>query len=138
MPNGAVMPTEVIAQSQTMLAVEQVMKSDFEQATMLLAEKLDFLDVQILRKFYMTGKDFPFDTQPFCFPILYREMKDGHRLKICQEAFRKRLDNLVASGFLGKIRGSNPVNYEPARDKDKLARAVVTKFFLIHGLTKFL
>jgi hypothetical protein len=138
MPNGAVMPTEVIAQSQTKLAVEQVMKSDFEQVTMLLAEKLDFLDVQILRKFYMTGKDFPFDTQPFCFPILYREMKDSHRLKICQEAFRKRLDNLVVTGFLGKIRGSNPVNYEPVRDKDKLVRAVITKFFLIHGLTRFM
>lgn len=138
MPNGAVMPTEVIAQSQTKLAAEQVMKSDFEQATMLLAEKLDFLDVQILRKFYMTGKDFPFDTQPFCFPILYREMKDNHRLKICQEAFRKRLDNLVVTGFLGKIRGSNPVNYEPVRDKDKLVRAVITKFFLIHGLAKFM
>lgn len=137
MPNGAVMPTETIVQSQTKLAIEQAKASDFERSTMLLAEKLDFLDVQILRKFYMTGKEFPFDTQPFCFPILYREMKDGHRLKICQEAFRKRLDNLVATGFLGKIRGSNPVNYEPARDRDKLVRAVVTKFFLIHGLTKF-
>ncbi|MCX6820557.1 MAG: hypothetical protein NT016_01225 [Candidatus Aenigmarchaeota archaeon] len=131
------MQTETMTQNQQKVVVEQLLASDFEQATMLLAEKLDFLDVQILRKFYMTGKDFPFDTQPFCFPILYREMKDGHRLKICQEAFRKRLDNLTSTGFLGKLRGSNPVNYEPVRDKDKMVRAVITKFFLIHGLTKF-
>ena len=131
------MQTEVMTQGQQKAAVEQLLVSDFEQVTMLLADKLDFLDVQILRKFYITGKDFPFDTQPFCFPILYREMKDGHRLKICQEAFRKRLDNLTATGFLGKIRGSNPVNYEPVRDKDRLVRAVITKFFLINGLAKF-
>jgi len=131
------MPVETIVQNRAKLELGRALESDFEQAAALLAEKLDFLDVQILREFYMTGKDFPFDTQPFCFPILYREMKDNHRLKICQEAFRKRLDNLVAASFLGKIRGSNPINYEPVRDKDKLVRAVITKFFLIHGLTKF-
>ncbi|MFH1622996.1 MAG: hypothetical protein ABIA12_00535 [Candidatus Aenigmatarchaeota archaeon] len=131
------MQAEMIAQNRTKLELGQALESDFEQTTALLAEKLDFFDVQILRKFYMTGKDFPFDTQPFCFPILYREMKDNHRLKICQEAFRKRLDNLVVAGFLGKIRGSNPINYEPVRDKDKMVRAVITKFFLIHGLTRF-
>jgi len=131
------MPAETIVQNHTKLELGRALESDFEQAAGLLAEKLDFLDVQILRKFYTTGRDFPFDTQPFCFPILYREMKDSHRLKICQEAFRKRLDNLVVAGFLGKVRGSNPVNYEPVRDKDKLVRAVITKFFLIHGLTKF-
>jgi len=138
MPNGAVMPTEVIAQGQTKLAAEQVMKSDFEQATMLLAEKLDFLDVQILRKFYMTGKDFPFDTQPFCFPILYREMKDSHRLKIGMEALRKRLNALMKAGFLEKVSGSSPTNYLPIAGKEQLVRAIVTKFFLINGLTKFL
>jgi len=132
------MPTEVIAQGQTKLAAEQVMKSDFEQATMLLAEKLDFLDVQILRKFYMTGKDFPFDTQPFCFPILYREMKDSHRLKIGMEALRKRLNVLMKAGFLEKVSGSSPTNYLPTAGKEQLVRAIVTKFFLINGLTKFL
>lgn len=132
------MPTEVIAQGQTKLAAEQVMKSDFEQATMLLAEKLDFLDVQILRKFYMTGKDFPFDTQPFCFPILYREMKDSHRLKIGMEALRKRLNALMKAGFLEKVSGSSPTNYLPIAGKEQLVRAIVTKFFLINGLTKFL
>ena len=102
------------------------------------AEKLDFLDVQLLRKFYMTGKKFPLDTQPFCFPMLYKEMKDSHRLKIGKEALRKRLGNLVKIGFLLKVKQSNPTSYFPIKGGEQLVRAVITKFFLIHGLTKFL
>ncbi len=103
-----------------------------------LAERLDFLDIQILRKFYMTGKDFPYDCQPHCFPILYREMRTVNKLKIGVEGFRKRLERLVGSGMLLKIKHSNPVSYEPLRDKDLFVKAVITKFFLINGLTKFL
>ncbi len=127
------MPTDVLMKN----TFEEAMKSDVEQASLMLADKLDFLDVQILRKFYVTGKEFPMDTQPYCFPILYKEMKDSNRLKICREAFRKRLDNLVGVGFLEKMTGSNPINYEPVSGKEKIIRAVITKFFLIHGLTKF-
>ncbi len=101
-------------------------------------ERLDFLDVQLLRKFYSTGKDFPFDTQPHCFPILFKEMKDAHHLQIGPEALRKRLDNLVRVGFLEKIKNSNPTNYTPVIGKEQLIRAMIMKFFLIHGLTKFL
>jgi hypothetical protein len=94
--------------------------------------------VQILRKFYATGKEFPFDTQPYCFPILYKEMKEVHRIKIGLEALRKRLDILVRCGFLSKIGNSNPTNYIPVKGKEQLVRAVIMKFFLINGLTKFL
>jgi hypothetical protein len=103
-----------------------------------LAEKLDFLDIQILRKFYVTGKEFPHDTQPFCFPILFREMKNSHHLKIGIEALRKRLNNFVEMNLLEKIKSSNPTSYMPVTGREELVRAVVTKFFLIHGLTKFL
>lgn len=103
-----------------------------------LAERLDFLDVQILRKFYVTNKPFPNDSKPWCFPLLYREMKDAHRLKIGLEGFRKRLDKLVGIGLLGKIRRSNPVSYTPIQGKERFVRLIITKFFLIHGLTKFL
>ena len=116
----------------------EILKEDFDKAVLLLAERLDFLDVQILRKFYTTGKEFPFDTQPYCFPILFREMKETHRLKIGQEALRKRLSNLVGCGFLEKIGRTNPANYRPAKGKEKLVRAIIIKFFMIHGLTKFI
>jgi len=135
-PKGVSMSTEV----ETLMKVDshQAMKEDIEQVSLMLADRLDFLDVQILRKFYVTGKEFPFDTQPYCFPILYREMKVSNRLKICREAFRKRMETLVRHGFLIKMSGTNPVNYTPVKGKEALIRAVVTKFFLIHGLTKFM
>jgi len=103
-----------------------------------LAERLDFLDVQILRKFYTTGKEFPYGTQPYCFPILFKEMKTSHQLKIGMEALRKRLDNLTRLEFLVKIKHSNPTNYSPVRGKENLVNSIILKFFIIHGLTKFL
>jgi len=118
--------------------MQDLMKKDLEQVSLMLADRLDFLDVQVLRKFYVTGKDFPMDTQPYCFPILYREMKVSHRIKICREAFRKRLDNLTKHGFIEKMSGTNPVNYKPVKGKEKIIRAVIAKFFMIHGLTKFM
>jgi hypothetical protein len=103
-----------------------------------LAERLDFLDVQILRKFYMTGKEFPRDTQPYCFPILFMEMKVGHKLAICSEALRKRLDNLVSHKLLVKQKRSNPAIYEPVGGNEQVVRAMITRFFVINGLTKFM
>ncbi len=109
----------------------------FENA-IALAEKLDFMDIQLLRKFYMNGKEQPFDLQPYCFPLLFSEMKVNHKLKIGLEALRKRLNNLVRLGLLYKINQSNPTNYTPFIDKRQFVRAVITKFFVINGLTKFL
>lgn len=86
----------------------------------------------------MTGKEFPNDTQPYCFPLLYREMKTNHRLKIGMEALRKRLNNLVRIGLLEKIKHSNPTGYRPVRGKVKFVRGVIFKFFILNGLTKFL
>lgn len=117
---------------------QRIETTDLETVLVDFVERLDFLDVQVLRKFYSTGKDYPFDTQPHCFPILYKEMKDSNHLQIGPEALRKRLDNLVRAGLLGKIRNSNPTNYTPLTGKEQLVRAMIMKFFLIHGLTKFL
>jgi hypothetical protein len=103
-----------------------------------LAERLDFLDIQILRKFYMTGRQFPQDTQPYCFPILFREMKLNHHLKIGVEALRKRLNNFVSMQLLEKAESSNPANYAPVSGREQFVKAVVTKFFLINGLMKFI
>jgi hypothetical protein len=119
------------------ISVKNVEK-EFELIVNDLVERLDFLDIQILRKFYTTGKEFPSDTQPYCFPILYKEMKEVHKLKIGMEALRKRLDVLVRVGFLEKVSSSNPTNYIPVKGKEQLIRAVIMKFFLINGLTKFL
>ena len=99
-----------------------------------LAEILDLTDIQILRKFYVTGQDFPYDTQPYCFPVLYQEMRATNGLKIGTEALRKRLENMVKTGVLIKIDGSNPTAYNPASGKEVVIRAAIAKFFLIKGL----
>jgi len=117
---------------------EILVKGPLETVILNLAERLDFIDVQILRKFYMTGKEFPNDTQPYCFPLLYRELKTSHHLKIGIEALRKRLDTLVRSGLLIKIKHSNPTNYSPVKGREKNVQSIIVKFFVIHGLTKFL
>lgn len=121
------------------VSIEKNIESEELETILLgLVERLDFIDIQILRKFYTTGKEFPFDTQPFCFPILYREMKEVHHLKIGLEALRKRLDNLVRHGFIVKVQSSNPTSYMPVRGKERMIRAVIMKFFLINGIAKFL
>jgi hypothetical protein len=113
-------------------------KNAEESDILPLIEKLDFLDIQILRKFYMTGKEFPSDSQPYCFPILFQEMKANHQLKIGMEALRKRLNNLVRMGLLEKVKKSNPTNYVPIKEKEKQVKIIIMKFFVIHGLSKFL
>lgn len=102
-----------------------------------IIEKLDFLDIQILRKFYATDREFPFNTQPYCFPILYHEMKTTQHLKIGAEALRKRLNKLVELGFLKKIKYSNPVSYLPVDGKENYIKSIIVRFFLIHGLSNF-
>ena len=126
-------------QSQKQLLPEQTLEQDNNMDLVIsLAERLDFLDIQILRKFYMTGKDFPLDCQPYCFPLLYIEMKAANKLKVGVEALRKRLGALVKIELLEKINHSNPTSYSPVRDKSPFVRAIITKFFVISGLTKFL
>ncbi len=107
------------------------------EAVCHLAERLDFLDVMILKKFYVTGKEFPNDIRPYCFPLLYKEMKQLHRVKIGVEGLRKRLNNLVKLGLLEKVKNSNPSAYIPVRGKENFVRAVITKFFLISGMVQY-
>ena len=114
------------------------MEQNIEKTVNDFAERLDFLDIQLLRKFYMTNSPFPYDTQPYCFPLLFKEMREVHKIKIGSEALRKRLDNLVGVGLLEKIRNSNPANYSPVRGREGFVRATITKFFLLSGLQKFL
>ena len=94
-----------------------------------LAERLDFTDIQILRKFYATGKEFPDDSRPHCFPILYKEMRSSRQIKLGLEALRKRLDGLVVIGFLEKVKHSNPVNYYPVKDKERIITSYPYLFY---------
>ncbi|HKZ45154.1 MAG TPA: hypothetical protein VJ343_00440 [archaeon] len=120
-----------------LLSTQTKGNNDFDKILML-ADRLDFIDIQLLRKFYMTGKEFPNDTQPYCFPLLFKEMRESHHLKIGIEALRKRLNNLEKIGLVFKVKNSNPTSYVPTRGLEQIVRAVIAKFFMINGLTKFL
>ncbi len=122
----------------TLERLESRLEEKEKERAVYFADRLDFLDIQILRKFYMTGKEFPNDTQPFCFPILFREMRVSHNLKIGAEALRKRLDKLASLGLLEKVKRSNPSNYFPVAGREWFVRTIIVKFFLINGLTQFL
>ncbi|MBI4894385.1 MAG: hypothetical protein HY833_01465 [Candidatus Aenigmarchaeota archaeon] len=99
------------------------------------AETLDFINIQILRKFYATGLAFPNDTQPHVFSLLYMDMKNVHRIPIGMEALRKRVDFLVSIGLLEKVERSNPASYHPVKGLEQSARAVIKRFMMNHGLT---
>lgn len=102
-----------------------------------LAERLDFFDVVVLKKFYLSGKDPLSSTRPHCFPILFKEMKDLHKMKLGIEAFRKRLKVLTKMGLLIKVEKMSPTAYLPVPEKEFFIKASITKFFLINGVTKF-
>jgi len=129
---------ESLTSSSEATGIESPMQEMNDQLLMNLIDRLDLIDVIVLKKFYATGKDFPFDTQPYCFPILFKEMKENNNLKIGIEALRKRLDILVKIGVLNKITNSNPTNYVPINGKESFVRLLIAKFFVVSGLTKFL
>ena len=117
---------------------EQINAQKDDQELLSFIDRLDLVDVIVLKKFYATGRAFPFDTQPYCFPILFKEMKENNNLKIGTEALRKRLDILAESKLLEKVNNSNPTNYFPINGKENFVRLLLTKFFVLNGLTKFL
>lgn len=106
-----------------------------EDPVLSLAEKLDFVNIQILRKFYATGEEFPNDTKPHVFSLLYMEMKSSQKIRVGVEALRKRVDGLVKMGLLEKIGRSNPASYHPVDGLEQTIRAVIRRFMLNNGLS---
>ncbi|MBU5682718.1 MAG: hypothetical protein QXW04_01675 [Candidatus Aenigmatarchaeota archaeon] len=98
-----------------------------------ILERIDFIDVLILKKFYLTGKEFPGDTQPYCLPFLHSELKIQHQISLTLEGLRKRLNTLVKLGLLKKIDRTNPVVYFPKEDMKDIARRIIFKFFERYG-----
>lgn len=100
-----------------------------------LAGRLDFTNIQILRKFYATGETFPNDTKPHVFSVLYMEMKNSQSIPIGVEALRKRMDSLVSAGLLLKIGRTSPACYYPVKGIEQSVRAVIKRFMMNNGLS---
>jgi len=80
-----------------------------------LAERLDRIDILLLRKFYHTGQPYPDDTSCHILRLLVDSVhrSRGPLARLSYGAIRYRLDNLVALGLLGKVHRSNPAAYMP-------------------------
>ncbi|MEM1634295.1 MAG: hypothetical protein QXP34_01415 [Candidatus Aenigmatarchaeota archaeon] len=101
-------------------------------------ERIDFIDVLILKKFYITGKEFPNDIQPYCFPFLYNELKLQHQINLTLEGLRKRLNSLVNLGLLKKVEKTNPSVYFPREEMKDVVRKIIFKFFERYGFESLL
>jgi len=95
-----------------------------------LLDKLDLIDLSILKRFYMSGKE-PFDTKPYCLPILFADMK-AKGLSLKRRSFEYRLKKLVKLGLLKKVERTNPSLYEPLPEIKHFVRKLI-----VLALTKF-
>ena len=80
-----------------------------------LAERLDRMDVLLLKEFYYTGEPYPHDTTPQILRVLVNTLHrgSGPLARRSYSSIRHRLDNLVALGLIGKVAHSNPASYYP-------------------------
>lgn len=76
---------------------------------------LDSTDIRILIKFYLTGKPFPSDVNPFVFQMLFDKLtKEG--LDIKSEALRKRMSVLVGKNLI--MHDRRMMTYNPIRNPE--------------------
>jgi hypothetical protein len=80
-----------------------------------LAARLDRADVLLLREFYLTGRPFPDDTEIHVLCLLADRVRRGNGplARLSYGAIRRRLENLVSVGLLGRIAHTNPAAYYP-------------------------
>ena len=80
-----------------------------------LAERLDRMDVLLLKEFYHTGEPYPHDTTPHILRVLVNRLTRGNGplARLSYSGIRRRLENLVALGLIGKVARTNPAAYYP-------------------------
>jgi len=80
-----------------------------------LAARLDRADVLLLREFYLTGRPYPDDTETHVLRLLADRVRRGNGPlgRLSYGAIRRRLENLVSVGLLGRIAHTNPAAYYP-------------------------
>jgi hypothetical protein len=80
-----------------------------------LAARLDRADILLLREFYLTRRPFPDDTETHVLCLLADRVRRGNGplARLSYGAIRRRLENLVSVGLLGRIAHTNPAAYYP-------------------------
>ena len=80
-----------------------------------LAARLDRADILLLREFYLTGRPYPDDMDSHVLRLLADRLRRGRGplARLSYGAIRRRLENLVSVGLLGRIAHTNPAAYYP-------------------------
>ena len=95
-----------------------------------IAERLDRMDILLLKEFYHTGQPFPNDTISHVLRLLADKLRQGSGplARLSYGAIRRRLENLVGLGLLGKIPRTNPAVYYPLDSMVQPVRRIVVLF----------
>ena len=99
-----------------------------------LVERLDKLDVLILKKFYVTNEEFPSDIKLYAFPILFKELKEIHNIKLTEDAIRKRLKKLCEIGLITQVKNSNPSIFLPKDGMKEKVKELIRLYISYLGL----
>jgi len=113
-----------------LLTSEKKNRVEFEE----IIERIDFIDIIVLKKFYFTEKGFPNDMEVYCLPVLVKELKNVHNINLTKDAIRKRLLKLVKIGLLEKVKNSNPSIYLPIEEKKEFVEKLIKTFIIRSGL----
>ncbi|MCS7123223.1 MAG: hypothetical protein RMJ17_01445 [Candidatus Aenigmarchaeota archaeon] len=109
------------------------------QVTLInLIERMDKIDIILLKKFYFTSKDFPNDMQVYAFPILIKELREVHKVSLTDDAIRKRLKKLCELGLLEHVKNSNPSIFLPIEEKKNFVEELIKQFISYIGLEIFI
>jgi len=111
------------------MLAEQPMVEQFVDVT-ALAHRLDRSDILLLKQFYHSGQPYPNDTDSHVLCLLVDKLHkiDGPLAKLSYGAIRRRLENLVALGLLGKILQTNPAVFEPLDHMVEPVRRIILLF----------
>lgn len=103
-----------------------------------LIERLDKIDIIILKKFYFASKEFPNDLQVYAFPILVKELREIHKVKLTDDAIRKRLKKLSKLGLLEHVENSNPSIFLPKEEAKSFVEELIKQYISYIGLEVFI
>lgn len=114
---------------------EEIFLPSVEEVLVLFSKiRVDLVDINVLRAFYMTNKQHPYDTAPWCFPILFKGFKEKNITRTGRMGFYKKVEKLCKAGLITKLKRTNPVIFEPVDEIKYVVRRSVLMWLANRGL----
>ena len=95
-----------------------------------LAQRLDRLDVLLLREFYVAGDPCRMETTPYVLGVLVDKLRRGKGPlgRRSYTTIRRRLEHLAGLGLIKRIPQTNPAAYWPVDWAAPAVRKIITLF----------